>query len=59
MTSFTGGEPPEINPAGSLTEAAQEQKTSLSADVILRRARLRAVIDAIPDLISVKDCEGV
>ncbi|MGY8797381.1 MAG: PAS domain-containing sensor histidine kinase [Longimicrobiales bacterium] len=59
MTSFTGGKPPELNPAGSLSEDVQEQKTSLSADVILRRARLRAVIDAIPDLISVKDCEGV
>ena len=53
----------EEETTGSVRDSADtEQDTAgsvLSADIIRRRAQLRAVIDAVLDLISVKNREGV
>ena len=55
MSSIDTG---EKEPAPGTADPDPE-RPQLSADIIRKRAQLRAVIDAIPDLISVKNPQGV
>ena len=61
MTAFKGGKNEERNLCASTHGSSERERSTprLSGEIIRRRAQLRAVIDAIPDLISVKNRDGV
>ncbi len=61
MTSSEARNKRGTAPSASRSGGAEEERsaTALSAEAIRNRAQLRAVIDAIPDLISAKDGDGV
>lgn len=61
MTSSEARNKRGTAPSASRSGGAEEERsaTALSAEAIRNRAQLRGVIDAIPDLISAKDRDGV
>ncbi|MCH7533216.1 MAG: PAS domain-containing protein [Gemmatimonadetes bacterium] len=61
MTASEGGKNQEGNPSASThgSSEGERSKQRLSGETIRWRAQLRAVIDSIPDLISVKNRDGV
>ena len=61
MTSFEAGRNQGTTPSAPWGGGAEQKRSApgLSSEVIRERAQLRAVIDAIPDLVSVKNREGV